>query len=218
MFYLIIILSASVILGAINCIFVAPVYDLTVWQVAFYVSVSVVAAIAIDGLFAAIVRWLLPEKWFSVRKKLWAAGRKESRFYEKIGIKKWKDKVIELGVFTGFRKNRIADPNNNEYVKRYITEANYGVGCHITGVLCGYLVCLIFPEYWLSVGLPVGIINMILNGLSLMILRYNLPKLHTLYRINLKREKRRQTAESTASEGSGGTDDMEEAPSAIACT
>lgn len=208
------ILSASFIIGAMNYIFVAPLYDVTLWQIAFYVSVSVVAAIAIDALFATVVRWLLPEKWFSVDRKRWAAGKKECRFYEKIGIKEWKDKVIELGCFTGFRKNKIADPNNNEYVGRYITEANYGVGCHITGVLCGYLVCLIFPEYWLSVGLPVGFVNMVLNGLSLMILRYNLPKLHTLYRINLKREKRRQALDNAAITMSA--DDTERENSVIA--
>ena len=215
MFYLLIILVASFVIGAVNYLFVAPIYDITLWQVAFYVSVSVVAAIAIDGLFAAIVRWILPEKWFSVDRKCWAAGRKESRFYEKIGIKRWKDKVIELGCFTGFRKNRIAEPNNNEYVARYITEANYGVGCHIADVLVGYLVCFIFPKYWLSIGLPVGIVNMVLNGLSLMVLRYNLPKLQTLYRINLKRAKRRHTVEN-APAGGIGAEDMEEASSAIA--
>lgn len=166
------------------------------WEIVFCVAVSVIAAIAIDGLFATIVRWFLPAKWFSVDKKCWMAKRKECILYEKLGIKKWKDKVIELGMFTNFRKNKIADPNNNEYVGRYILEANFGVGCHIAGVLCGYLVCLIFPSHWYSVGLPVGFVNMILNGLALMILRYNLPKLHTLYRINAKREERRKAKES----------------------
>ncbi len=220
MFYLIIILSASFVIGAVNYIFVAPVYDITLLQVAFYVSVSVIAAIVIDGLFATVVRWFLPEKGFSVDRKCWAGGRKECRFYEKIGIKRWKEKVIELGCFTGFRKNKIAEPNNNEYVARYITEANFGVGCHIADVLCGYLVCLVFPEYWFSVGLPVGFVNMILNGLSLMVLRYNLPKLQTLYRINATREKRRQALENAATSSVssvGGTaSDVEEANSVIA--
>nr|MBO4517928.1 hypothetical protein [Clostridia bacterium] len=212
-----IILSASVIIGVINYIFVAPVYDITLWQIAFYVSVSVVAAIAIDAFFAAIVRWVLPEKWFSVERKRFAAGRKECRFYEKIGIKKWKDKVIELGCFTGFRKNKIAEPENNAYVARYITEANYGVGCHITGVLCGYLVCFLFPEFWFSVGLPIGVVNMVLNGLSLMILRYNLPKLQTLYRINLKREKRKNALNGGAvSVAERTADEAEERNSVIA--
>ena len=190
MFYLFTILIAAAIIITLNYFFAAPVFGFTIWQIILYVSILVVAAIAIDGFFATVVRWFMPAKWFGVDKEKFAAGKRECRFYEKIGIKKWKEKVIELGVFTGFRKNKIADPMNNEYVARYILEANYGVGVHITGVTLGYLVMLIFPQYWLNMGLPVGVVNMVLNGLSLMILRYNLPKLRTLYRINAKRAAR----------------------------
>lgn len=195
MLYPIVIIVASLIIGVVNYFFNFQAFDGDVLNIVFAVSVSVVAAIIIDGLFATLVRWILPKKFFSVDKEHWAAKRKECRFYEKIGIKKWKDKVIELGAFTGFRKNKIADPSNNEYVERYIVEANYGVGVHITGVLFGYLVCLLFPTHWYSVGLPVGVVNMVLNGMSLMILRYNLPKLRTLYRINNMRKARAEKAE-----------------------
>ena len=198
MVYLLSIIFASVFIGVLDYLFDFAAFDFNAWNIVLFVLVSVIAAIAVDGLFATIVRWFLPEKWFSVDKAHWAARRKECVFYEKIGIKKWKDKVIELGMFTNFRKNKIADPSNNEYVGRYIVEANFGVGCHITGVIFGYLVCLIFPSHWYSVGLPVGFVNMILNALSLMILRYNLPKLRTLYRINAKRAERQKNKEAVS--------------------
>jgi hypothetical protein len=52
-------------------------------------------------------------------------------------------------------------------------------------------VIFIYPiKVWLYFGFPVAVVNAILNLLPLMILRYNLPKLHTLYRINKKREMR----------------------------
>ncbi len=188
-----IVLSASVFIGAMNCLFALPTFDGDVWRVVFSVAMSVIAAILIDGIFATIVRWILPKKWFSLDKKRFAAGRRERRFYERLGIKKWKDKVIELGCFTGFRKNRIAEPANNEYIGRYIIEANYGIVVHIACMFCGYLVCLLFPAHWYSVGVPVGFVNMMLNLFPLMILRYNLPKLHSLYRFNLKREKENKT-------------------------
>lgn len=191
-----------------NYLFLAPAFDNNAWHIVFCVSVSVVAAILIDGLFAAVVRWLLPSKWFAADKECWAAGRKERRLYDRLGIKGWKDKVIELGAFTGFRKNKIADPTNNEYVERYILEANYGVLCHIFGLFVGYLIIFIFPEHWYSVGLPVGFVNMVLNSLPLMILRYNLPKLHTLRRINAKRARREQNAEDAEM--------AEDAPSSVA--
>lgn len=176
-----------------NCLFALPTFDGDVWRVVFSVAISVVAAILIDSVFATIVRWVLPKNWFSLDKKRFEAGRRERRFYEILGIKKWKDKVIELGVFTGFRKNRIAEPANNEYIRRYITEANYGVVVHIACLFCGYLVCFLFPAHRYSIGIPVGFVNMMLNFFPLMILRYNLPKLHSLYRFNLKREKESKT-------------------------
>ena len=192
MVYLIAIVIASTVIGAINYFFNFAAFNFNAWNIVLCVFVSVVGAIAIDSVFATLVRWACPKKWFSVEKKFWAAKKKECRFYEKIGIKKWKDKVIELGAFTGFRKNKIAEPNNNEYVGRYIVEANYGIGVHIACLFSGYLVCLIYPAYRCWVGLPVGFVSTVLNALPLMILRYNLPKLHTLYRINAKREKRRE--------------------------
>ena len=198
MIYLLSVLFASVAVGALNYFFNFAAFDNNVWNIVLCVSVSVVAAIAIDSVFATLVRWICPKKWFSVDKDCWAAKKKECRFYEKIGIKKWKDKVIELGFLTGFRKNKIADPNNNEYVGRYIVEANYGIGVHIACMVGGYLVCLVFPVHWYSIGLPVGFVSMILNALSFMILRYNLPKLRTLYRINAKRAARREKDEKAA--------------------
>lgn len=198
MVYSLSIIIAAVVIGAVNYFFNFAAFNFNAWNIVLCVSVSIVAAIAIDSVFATLVRWVCPKKWFSVEKAHWAAKKKECRFYEKIGIKKWKDKVIELGFLTGFRKNKIADPNNNAYVERYIVEANYGIGVHIACIFAGYLVCLVYPAHWYSVGLPVGFVSMILNALSLMILRYNLPKLHTLYRINAKRAKRREEAEKTA--------------------
>lgn len=192
MIYFSSIILAAVIVGAVNYFFNFAAFDFNAWNIVLCVVVSLVAVIAIDGLFATLVRWICPKKWFTVEKEGFAASKKECRFYEKLGIKKWKDKVVELGFFTGFRKNKIADPNNNEYVARYIIEANYGIGVHVAGMIFGFLVCLVFPAHWYSIGLPVGFVNMIVNSLSFMILRYNLPKLRTLYRINAKRAARRE--------------------------
>lgn len=192
MIYFSSIILAAVIVGAVNYFFNFAAFDFNAWNIVLCVVVSLVAVIAIDGLFATLVRWICPKKWFAVDKEGFAANKKECLFYEKLGIKKWKDKVVELGFFTGFRKNKIADPNNNEYVARYIIEANYGIGVHVACMIFGFLVCLVFPAHWYSIGLPVGFVNMIVNSLSFMILRYNLPKLRTLYRINAKRAARRE--------------------------
>ena len=57
----------------------------------------------------------------------------------------------------------------------------------------GFLVIFVCPlKVWVSVGLPVGIINAILNYPSFCILRYNRPKLETLYKLNMRKALKRQ--------------------------
>ena len=159
----------------------------------WYFTLSIIgctfSVIAIDAVFATIVRWLLPKKWFN-KDKNFSAGKKECLFYEKVGIKKWKEKVLELGVFANFRKNKIAEPGNNEYIERYIVEAHYGIVVHICCVIFGFGVIGIFYKLALVVALPVALVNMFLNLLPIMVLRYNLPKLKTLYKLNERREKK----------------------------
>ena len=104
---------------------------------------------------------------------------------------KWKDKTLELGAVTGFRKNKLGDASDIDYVKRFIVEANYGIIVHVLCIIFGFAVMFLTPyRYWFSIGIPVGFVNAFLNCMSLFILRYNLPKLHALYKFNLKKQQR----------------------------
>lgn len=200
MYYLFIIISMAVI--SVVDIFCIPAVTETAWYVIGFVCLTTLAVVIIDLIFAGIVRWILPVKFFSPDKTSFAAGKKECRFYEKLGIKNWKDKIPELGKLTNFRKNKIRDPKNNEYVKRYITEANYGVAVHISGIIFGFAVVLVNLKYWYCIGIPIAVVNAVYNALSLFILRYNLPKLHTLYKLNERRERleKRRAEESVSAE------------------
>ncbi len=194
MLYWGLVLICLVLIAALNCFFIAPINEWSVLFVIIATVLSVVAVIIIDGIFASVARWLLPKKWFKAENTRFSANKKKCRFYEKIGIKKWKDLVPELGHLTGFRKNKIEDPTNNEYVDRYIEEANYGVCGHTLGMVFGFLLAFFefaYRGYFLTIGLPVAIVNVFFNFLSYAILRYNLSKLHTLKRINDKRMKRK---------------------------
>ena len=183
------------VIAVFNIIFAVPVLGFDAKFVVLSVVLNVFSVIAADGLTAFVIRWLLPKKWFENGRGGFSAGKKEARFLEKIGIKKWKDRIPELGMFTAFRKNKIADPKNNEYVKRYILEANYGVAIHAASMLAGFVIIFLSPEYKWCFGIPVAIVNAVYNGLSLAILRYNLPKLHRLFKINEKMASRALKAE-----------------------
>lgn len=191
MFYYGFILVCMAIIAVFNYFFAAPVFGFDLGYIVIAVVISVVGVVLIDLIFAGIVRWILPAKWFGVDKKWFAAGKKERKFYERIGIKKWKDKVPEWGKLTGFSKNKISDPTNNQYISRYIKEANYGVGVHIACIISGFAVVFFYLKYWYLFGVWIGIINAFYNALSLFILRYNLPKLQTLYVLNERRAKKK---------------------------
>lgn len=185
MIYILTIVISMILIAVIN-IAVNPIFfQMEIWYIIVAVIVNTVAVIAVDGVFALIIRRLMPAKWFGMDKKGFYPGKGESRFMEKLGIKKWKDKVIELGMFTNFHKNKISDPTNNEYVERFIVESNYGFVIHLVCVFVGFVIIFFYPlKYWLCFGFPVAIVNAVLNALPTMILRYNLPKLRTLHKLN----------------------------------
>ncbi|MBQ7365236.1 MAG: hypothetical protein IJW46_06530, partial [Clostridia bacterium] len=88
-------------------------------------ALGVVAVIAIDGIVAFIVR-RMPQKWFSPERKLYTVPKREREFLRKTKIGVWKRFVPELGCFTGFHKDKVADPKDPAYVERFLVESNYG--------------------------------------------------------------------------------------------
>lgn len=186
--YLSIVFGGITIISLLNILLGSYNFDYSALWVICAVVLSVVVEIAIQGVIATIVKHL-PNKWFSHDKKLFKISKHERKFYEKIKIRSWKDKVWELGALGGFRKNKIADPNNPEYLLQFVVESNKGVTDHVVGILCSFLVIFILPlKYALRIGLPVACVCCLLCILPTMILRYNIPKLMVAY------ERARRTA------------------------
>ena len=105
--YILTIVIASIIIAVLNIVLGSYAFDLSALWVCCAVVLSVIAEIAIDGVFAIIIQNWLPEKWFSSDRRWTRVGQRERNFYEKIKIRSWKDKVLELGALGGFRKNKI---------------------------------------------------------------------------------------------------------------
>ena len=152
--------------------------------------------VAWDGLSAVIVRRALPEKWFGKDVKFHNVGKKECKFYEILGIKLWKDHVLELGMFTSFSKKKVSDPNDPAYVERFIMECNYGVQVHLWNLILGYALPFFFPhDIGMRFVLPAAIVNTFLSLLPLMILRYNVPRLKRLLAVLEKKVSRAREAQ-----------------------
>ena len=178
------------LLTGVNAVFAAPRFGVSFWFILGAVLINVVAVIAVDGLFAFLIR-RLPEKWFGHERRFFQVSAKEKKFYEKLKIRKWKDKVPELGQFTNFHKNKVAEPRNNFYLERYMLEAAYGEVIHLAGCFLGFVIIFFYPlKYWLCFGFPVAVINLIMNILPYFILRYNFYKMKVLYRSNERKQRR----------------------------
>jgi len=187
-FYLTTILVSMIITSLFNLAF--SVGNKSFLYLIVLVIILTLVEIIIDCVFATLVRWIFPKKWFSVDKKFFSASKKERIFYEKIGIKKWKDKTLDLGSVTGFKKKTLQKTTDETYFERFIIECNYGVLVHVLCDFFGFAVLFLCPNpFKLTIGLPVAIVNLFLNSLSLFILRYNLPKLRAVYNFNIKRKR-----------------------------
>ncbi len=156
------------------------------WLVPILTIGLTVAAIAIDGLFAFLIR-RLPERWFDYKKGFFNVNKSERRFYKAIGVKKWRGLVIELGMFTSFSKSHFTDPSNPKYTARFLLESCYGVVIHIVDIIVGFSVMAIYPPVAFRIGLPIAIVNAVLNLLPIFVLRYNTPKIKAVHERNLRR-------------------------------
>lgn len=182
-----IIIPAMILISCMDIIFVAPVMGVSPWFFVVAVVVSTIYQVAIDGLFAFLCNQI-PLKWVK-DKKFFEVSKREQRFYEKLGVRVWKDKSLELGKLGGFSKAKIDNPNNPEYIERFLIESYKGEIDHIVGMIVGFSVIFIFPiKFAWFVGVPVAIVNAVINYMSVMILRYNTPKLKTLHKRALRNQ------------------------------
>ncbi len=151
------------------------------FEVVAYAALAAIAVIFVDGITAAICR-ALPAKVANPERKIFHVSQKEKHFYEKLKIRKWKDKIPEIGQFTGFRKNKLGEPQNVEYLNRFLLECAYGEIGHITSCFTSFLILFLFPAHslWFAVAVPVAFVSALMNIPSLFILRYNSYKLRIL--------------------------------------
>lgn len=154
-----------------------------------WTSIDILVVFIIDAIIAFVIR-RLPEKWFDYKYKAFKIFKWERKLYEAIKIKKWKDKIPELGQLTNFKKNKVREPKNSEYLLRYLMECVYGETIHFLSIILGFLILLINPKCCLYFGLPIAIANGIISYLSFAILRYNRPKLTILYNRSVKSNER----------------------------
>ncbi len=188
--YLILIAIFNAIIDLLVIFLLKPAYE---WYVIVGITAGDTLIVFIIDLLLAIIVNKFPEKWFEPKKKIFRIFNWEKSFYEHIGVKHFKDHVPELGKFKGFEKNTIQDPNNPEYIHKYMVECCYGEVVHILGIIIGFVTIFCCPfDLWLFISLPVSVINAFMCALPHFTLRYNRKKLEKLYEALEKRNKRKK--------------------------
>ena len=175
--YLTIISLTIILITIFNiCLYSISFFSLAALEFLGIATLTVVIEFIISALIALFIHWL-PTKWFVAEQKIFKVFKFERKFYEKLGIKKWKDKVWELGGLGGFRKNKLNDPTNPEYLSTFLMESNKGFVVHLISMFAVFLCIPFFSSHALTIGLPASIVGLILHIMPAMILRYNIPKL-----------------------------------------
>jgi len=150
----------------------------------YYVIALVILCTALqfglDGLIAIVIN-KMPDRYFGVDNPAYAVSETEKTLYKKLKVRLWKDRVWELGGLGGFSKKNFREPGNVAYVERFIVECNKGVLTHRLSYPIGFLPMLFIPDVCTyTVALPVALVNLFLNVLPTLALRYNTPKLQAV--------------------------------------
>lgn len=183
--YLSVIGGAMLIISAVNLLFHTAAW----YYILFLVVLCTAMQFALDGMIALIIS-KLPDGLFGVDDPFYRVSEWEKKLYKKLKVRAWKDKVWELGGLGGFSKKSLADPDSPEYIEWFIIECNKGVLTHRLSYPIGFLPMLFIPDVCaFSIAFPVAAVNLFLNILPTLALRYNTPKLRLL----LKRMNRRKT-------------------------
>ena len=150
----------------------------------YYVIIAVIwctaLQFALDGSIALIIN-KMPNKWFGVENRAYNVSKKETKLYKKLKVRLWKDKVWELGGLGGFSKKELKEPDDPKYIETFIIECNKGVLTHRLAYPIGFLAMLTLPNICaLTIALPIAIVNLFLNILPTLVLRYNTPMLKSI--------------------------------------
>ncbi len=174
--YLGVICIAMLVISVFNILF-----ETATW---YYIIIAVIwctaLQFALDGLIAIAIN-KMPDRWFGVSNRLYHVTQKEKALYKKLKVRLWKDKIWELGGLGGFSKKKLKEPDNPKYIEKFIIECNKGVLTHRLSYPIGFLAMLtLSPTCAFTIAFPVAIVNLFLNILPTMALRYNTPMLKAI--------------------------------------
>jgi glycosyl-4,4'-diaponeurosporenoate acyltransferase len=141
--------------------------------------------VAIDAIVAIVIH-KLPQKMMNPSNKIYKVYKWERKFYEKLGIRKWKGLVPETGQLCNFKKDKLYDPNSSEYLYKFMVETCYAEVMHFMCAILSFSIMFIpLGKLTLTLCLPISFINSITQLLPALIQRYVRPRIAILYKRRL---------------------------------
>ena len=177
----VIISSIFVVIG--NLIYSIGATDLTFLEIVIATALAVMLMLAIDALVATMLHefpklffknFMTQTKFYNANRFPFKVYKKEKFFYEKIGVKKWKDLLPNK---MGMRKDHLEDKNDTNYLSMFIIESCRAEFMHLVSAIVTILPLILIPFRYFGIILPVSIVNISLQILPIIVQRYNRPKL-----------------------------------------
>lgn len=134
----------------------------------------------------ALINRLLPKSCFNHNKKVFQVKKKELKFLDKLKIKRWKDKIPELGYFAGFSKKNI-DSLDASYIEKFMYETCYAEVLHVVTAILGLSVVFFFLGIQILFILPIVIANTVLHIIPCFVQRYNRHRLEVVFKFKSRR-------------------------------
>ena len=192
--YLSVIGAAMAIVSAVNIALGTEVWYYIVLSTAWCIALQ----FALDGLIAISIN-KLPDRLFGTDNRMYRVSDRERRLYKRLGVRNWADKVWELGGLGGFSKKTLKEPSSPEYIERFIIESNKGVLTHRLSYPIGFLAMLTVRKSCVfTVAFPVAAVNLFLNILPTIVLRYNTPMLKSLLKRLEKKNSQKENQSAVA--------------------
>lgn len=148
------------------------------------VANTLLLLVLINIVCACCFQWIMVKRVNPFNKR-YKVHKWEEKFYLKLGVRKWKDKIPELGkLFAGFDKSQVGDLKDNEHVKHFLVETITAEYIHKFSAIFGLLAVVACLKTWYIVGVPLLLANFVINSMPVIVQRYNRPKLMMLYARN----------------------------------
>ncbi len=193
MYLLIIFISLGIIMGVTSYLSYVGMLDYSIKYVILATFIMFLFVFAINTICVCVPRYICPKKSMNPEKKIYKVYKWEAKFYNKIGINKWKDKIPELGCLAGFVKTSVQTTDDPSYLFKFAEETVYAEVMHVSSAIFGWLILLIPPyDLMFNITFWIALVSCGLNILPIFIQRYNRPRLLRMYYRELKIRKKKE--------------------------